>query len=94
MSNREEQLDMLTRVLSAGEEEAHVEDDPMTDAIAQFAKAQSNRREGSMSVLTGGRGLSYAEFGTQGRGAARPRLTDKSGKPRNKLFRDRALGRI
>lgn len=94
MSHREEQLDMLTRVLSAGEEEAHVEDDDMTDDIVRTAKALSKRTVGSMSVLTGGRGLSYAEFGTEGRGSSRPRLTTSSGRARHALFRARAQGRI
>ena len=85
---------MLTRVLSAGEEEAHVEDDNMTDDIVRTAKAMSKRTVGSMSALTGGRGLSYLEFGTQGRGSSRPRLTSKTGKPRHALFRARAQGRI
>ena len=94
MHNREEQLDMLTRVLSAGEEEAHVEDDDMTDAINTTAKAASKRHEGSLSALTGGRGLSYAEYSTQSRGSSRPRLVGAAGRPRHPLFRARAQGRI
>lgn len=94
MSKQEEQLDMLTRVLTAGEEEAHVEDDNMTDDIARTAKAISKRTKGSISALAGGQGLNYLEFGTQGRGSSRPRLTGKSGKPRHALFRARAQGRI
>lgn len=94
MSSRDEQLDMLTRVLSAGEEEAHVEADSITDDISRTAKAISKRTSGSISALTGGRGLSYAEFGTEGRGSSRPRLTGRSGRPRHILFRHRAQGRI
>jgi DNA excision repair protein ERCC-3 len=93
LSSNEDQLDMLTRVLSAGEEDAAVEDDGMDDQIKKTAKAVAKRTTGSMGALTGGRGLSYMEFGTQ-RGSARPRLLDKSGNLRHKLFRDRAQGKV
>jgi len=85
---------MLTRVLSAGEEDAAVEDDGMADQIKKTAKAIARRTMGSMGALTGGRGLSYMEFGTQRAGPSKPRLVQKSGQLRHKLFRDRAQGKI
>ena len=85
---------MLTRVLSAGEEDASVEDDGMADQIKKTAKAIARRTAGSMGALTGGRGLSYMEFGTQRSSNPKPRLVQKSGQLRHKLFRDRAQGKI
>lgn len=95
MSSKEEQLDMLTRVLSAGEEEAAVEADDLTDDINRTVKAVARRTVGSLTALSGGRGMSYMEFGTGGgRGSSKPRMATKSGKPRHALFRARAQGKI
>ena len=95
MSTKEEQLDMLTQVLSAGEEEAAVEADDLTDDIARTVKAVARRTVGSLAALSGAKGLSYMEFGTQARGSSsRPRLATKSGKPRHALFRARAQGKL
>lgn len=85
---------MLTRVLSAGEEEAAVEADEGTDDVGRAAKAVAKRTVGSLAALSGAQGLSYMEFGTRGRGSSRPRLSTKTGKPRHALFRARAQGKL
>ncbi|KAK9809097.1 hypothetical protein WJX72_009334 [[Myrmecia] bisecta] len=85
LSKQEDQLDLLARVLSAGEDEAGEERVDDADDVAT-KKLVARRTVGSMAALSGAQGLTYMEF-SSGRGSAKPRLTTKSGRPRHALFR-------
>jgi hypothetical protein len=61
LASKEEQLDVLARVLSAGEEEAGVEVDRVTDDVAATKRALAQRRKGSLAALSGAHGLTYLE---------------------------------
>jgi DNA excision repair protein ERCC-3 len=61
MASRSEQLDMLAKVLSAGEEEAGVEVADVTDDVIRTKKALAQRTTGSLAALSGAHGLTYME---------------------------------
>ncbi|KAG2449987.1 hypothetical protein HYH02_000091 [Chlamydomonas schloesseri] len=69
-SDRPSQLDLLSRVLSAGMEEAGVEnlrdEDAEGLAAAGGGRPAARRRLGDMLALTGGAGYRYMEYGTGG----------------------------
>eukprot|EP00958_Prasinococcus_capsulatus_P016923 scaffold1899_cov372-Prasinococcus_capsulatus_cf.AAC.7 len=91
-STKEEQLELLTRVLAAGDEEAGVE---VLKEDAEVAMPKARRVTGSMRGLTGAEGMVYMEFaGAQGpkaRGGANPKQPAHSQqyRPRSNLFRSR-----
>ena len=102
LSSREEQLDLLAKVLAAGEEEAGEEVLPGAPRAAPrgFGGGASNtvrRATGSLAALSGAGGLTYLEFQQrqrheQQRRSTKTRMTTKSGKMRNILFRKREQG--
>ena len=61
LASREEQLDVLARVLSAGEDEAGVEVDKLGDDVAATKAALAQRRKASLAALSGAQGLTYLE---------------------------------
>ena len=64
-STKDEQLDLLAKVLAAGEEEASVEADTATDDVSRTAKAISAQRtKGNMAKMSGADGLTYMEYRT------------------------------
>lgn len=98
LSSREEQLDLLAKVLAAGEEEAGEEVLPGAPRAAPRGGAGSGvrRATGSLAALSGAGGLTYLEFQQrqheQQRRSAKTRMTTKSGKTRHLLFRKREQG--
>ncbi|EIE26133.1 DNA repair helicase rad25 [Coccomyxa subellipsoidea C-169] len=91
MSTRDEQLDVLAKVLAAGEDEAGVEVADVTDDVTRTKKALAQRTAGSLAAMSGAHGLTYMEYGTNK--AQKPRLTTKSGKMRHIMFRKHAQGK-
>eukprot|EP00898_Chlorokybus_atmophyticus_P001082 jgi/Chlat1/1975/Chrsp158S02276 len=94
-ANKEEQLDLLGKVLAAGEDEAgveHLADD--NDDISKYKT--SVRRAGNMRALTGAEGMVYMEYSTgktsqsalarPGQGAP---SRQSAAKHKHKLFRAR-----
>jgi DNA excision repair protein ERCC-3 len=96
LNTKEEQLDLLAKVLSAGEEDAGEEVLPVTDEVSRTAKAIAKRTVGSLSALSGGAGLTYMEYstGAGGAGGGKPRMTTKSGRNRHLLFRKHLKGAL
>ena len=103
LSTREEQLDLLAKVLAAGEEEAGEEVLPgMAPRAGAMQRAGGGanavrRATGSLAALSGAGGLTYLEFQQrqrheQQRKSTRTRMTTKSGKTRHILFRKREQG--
>ncbi|KAK9830608.1 hypothetical protein WJX81_004839 [Elliptochloris bilobata] len=94
LSSEEDQLNLLAKVLSAGEEEAGVE--VLADADDLAAKRSAGggavRTAGTLAAKSGAHGLTYLEYDTGAR-AAKPRTLTKAGKPRHALFRRRAQGK-
>lgn len=76
-SDRPSQLDLLSRVLSAGMEEAGVEnirDEDAEGLAAAGGRPGARRRQGDMAALSGGAGYRYLEFASGGgRGGGRGR---------------------
>ncbi|XP_076891697.1 general transcription and DNA repair factor IIH helicase/translocase subunit XPB1 isoform X3 [Bidens hawaiensis] len=84
----EDQLSLLGKVLSAGDDAVGLEileDD--TDDIA-LQKAQARRRLGSMSAMSGAKGMVYHEFRTGQKGMA-ARSKPKDPAKRHQLFKKR-----
>lgn len=105
LSSREEQLDLLAKVLAAGEEEAGEEVLPGAPRAALRGAGGANavrRATGSLAALSGAGGLTYLEFQQQQqrqrheqqRQSTRTRMTTKSGRTRHILFRKREQGLI
>ncbi len=63
-STKDEQLDLLAKVLAAGEEEASVEADAAADDVPRTAKAIAQRTKGNMAKMSGAEGLTYMEYRT------------------------------
>ena len=63
LGSREEQLDVLAKVLAAGEDEAGTEADRVTDDVAATKGALAQRTKGSLAALSGAHGLTYMEVG-------------------------------
>ena len=61
MSTRDEQLDVLAKVLAAGEDEAGVEVADVTDDVTRTKKALAQRTAGSLAAMSGAHGLTYME---------------------------------
>ncbi|EFJ20433.1 hypothetical protein SELMODRAFT_109026 [Selaginella moellendorffii] len=82
----EDQLDLLSKVLNAGEDAAGVEQ--LEHDADDITNLRARRIAGSMSALSGGKGRSYMEFSIGGRGRgqqAKPRDPNK----RHNLFKNR-----
>ncbi|KAJ0913898.1 putative DNA helicase chromatin remodeling SNF2 family [Helianthus annuus] len=83
----EDQLSLLGKVLSAGDETVGLETlEYDTDDIA-LQKVQARRVAGSMSAMSGAKGMVYHEFGTGQKGGAKskPKVPPK----RHQLFKKR-----
>lgn len=61
LSTRDEQLDVLAKVLAAGEEEAGVEVADITDDVTRTKRALAQRTTGNLAKLSGADGLTYME---------------------------------
>lgn len=61
LSTRDEQLDVLAKVLSAGEDEAGIEVAPVGDDIMRTKAALAQRTTGNLAALSGAHGLTYME---------------------------------
>lgn len=61
LSTRDEQLDVLAKVLSAGEDEAGIEVAPVGDDIARTKSTLAQRTTGNLAALSGAHGLTYME---------------------------------
>ncbi len=61
LSTRDEQLDVLAKVLSAGEDEAGIEVAPVGDDIIRTKSALAQRTTGNLAALSGAHGLTYME---------------------------------
>lgn len=61
LSTRDEQLNALAKVLSAGEEEAGVEVADVGDDVTRTKRAKAQRTTGSLAALSGAHGLTYME---------------------------------
>ncbi|CAK9278092.1 unnamed protein product [Sphagnum jensenii] len=85
-----DQLDLLSKVLSAGDEAAGIEqlDEDMDD----ITRNRFTRTHGNMSTISGSDGRFYMEYSTgRGRGMGRGQLKKARdpNKPRNQLFKKR-----
>ena len=84
-SSQDEQLDLLTKVLNAGEEvgaeETLAED---MDDLAHVPRA-ARRSVGNMSAMSGSQGMMYMEYNS---GRAKPKAPNPTGK-RHTLFKQR-----
>lgn len=84
----EEQLDLLTRVLNAGDEAGGVEQ--LEEDVDDITQLRARRTIGSMSAMSGAHGMVYMEYST-GRGhggQGKPKKRDPN-KPRHTLFKKR-----
>ncbi|CAK0736769.1 General transcription and DNA repair factor IIH helicase subunit xpb2 [Coccomyxa viridis] len=90
LSTRDEQLDVLAKVLSAGEDEAGIEVAAVTDDVTRTKASLAHRTTGNLAALSGAHGLTYMEYGVQRK---KPRMTTKSGRTRHLMFRQRAEGK-
>lgn len=84
-----EQLDLLTKVLNAGDEAGGVEQlEEDADDITQLS---ARRTIGSMSAMSGARGMVYMEYSTgRGQGSGQGKLKKRDpNKPRHTLFKKR-----
>lgn len=61
LSTRDEQLDVLAKVLSAGEDEAGIEVAPVGDDVTRTKSALAQRTTGNLAALSGAHGLTYME---------------------------------
>ena len=61
LSTRDEQLDVLAKVLSAGEDEAGIEVAPVGDDVTRTKSALAQRTTGNLAALSGAYGLTYME---------------------------------
>ena len=61
LNTRDEQLDVLAKVLSAGEDEAGIEVAPVGDDIARTKSSLAQRTTGNLAALSGAHGLTYME---------------------------------
>ncbi|KAK9813915.1 hypothetical protein WJX73_004570 [Symbiochloris irregularis] len=88
LGGRDAQLDLLARVLAAGEEDAATEDLADADGLPRQRVSQvvARRTKGSISTLTGADGRTYMEYHTGGQRKAKPL------KRKHALFRQRAQG--
>ena len=66
--SREEQLDLLSRVLSAGDEAGREEELAEDVDDLRHAPTQVKRTAASMSAMSGAGGMMYMEYSTGGRG--------------------------
>ena len=72
MSSREEQVNMLARILALGEAEMGETDVMDDDDGPAGGKGMTKRRVGDMSKLSGAAGMTYVEYATGSR-AAKPK---------------------
>ena len=61
LSTRDEQLDVLAKVLSAGEDEAGIEVAAVTDDVMRTKASLAHRTTGNLAALSGAHGLTYME---------------------------------
>ena len=65
LSTRDEQLDVLAKVLSAGEDEAGIEVAAVTDDVTRTKASLAHRTTGNLAALSGAHGLTYMEVKLQ-----------------------------
>lgn len=65
LSTRDEQLDVLAKVLSAGEDEAGIEVAAVTDDVTRTKASLAHRTTGNLAALSGAHGLTYMEVRLQ-----------------------------
>ena len=93
LASKHAQLDLLAKVLAAGEEEAGEE--VLPGGPVRRVGGGARRAGGSLAALSGAGGLTYLEYGgAGGRGSTKSRTHTKSGKMRHILFRKRAQGKL
>lgn len=73
MSTRDEQVNMLARILSLGEAEMGETDVVDDDDGPVGRRGVTKRRVGDMSKLSGAAGMTYVEYATGNRGGAKPK---------------------
>ena len=61
LGTRDEQLDVLAKVLSAGEDETGIEVAAVTDDVTRTKAALAHRTTGNLAALSGAHGLTYME---------------------------------
>ncbi|KAI7742309.1 hypothetical protein M8C21_018788 [Ambrosia artemisiifolia] len=85
----EDQLSLLGKVLSAGDDKVGLEtlEDDTDDIELEKAKARAQRFGGSMSAMSGANGMVYHEFSTGQKGGAKSK--PKNPRNRHALFRNR-----
>jgi DNA excision repair protein ERCC-3 len=91
LATKEAQLDLLAKVLAAGEDEAGEE---VLPGAPPRRPGAARRAGGSLAALSGAGGLTYLEYGAADRPTPKPRLTTASGKARHILFRKHAQGKF
>jgi DNA excision repair protein ERCC-3 len=98
LGSRSEQLDLLARVLAAGEAEAGEELLPGEESRPGGGAGGPTavRRAGTLAGLSGAAGLTYQEFGAGagGSGAQGQQQQQARPKPRHALFRRHAAGKL
>eukprot|EP00850_Spirogloea_muscicola_P024056 SM000430S15903 [mRNA] locus=s430:21227:22889:+ [translate_table: standard] len=83
----DDQMDLLTKVLNAGEA-GLAEDDSLEDPDDVTRTSLSARRTvGSMSAMSGANGMIYMEYSTKGQAGGAGRGAGKSAKPKDPLKR-------
>ncbi|GAB4818176.1 hypothetical protein N2152v2_005222 [Parachlorella kessleri] len=85
LSKKEEQLDVLAKILSSTEAEAQgaeEKDDLRDDVGVARRRPIAKRRTGDIAALTGGAGLTYMEYSTKGRGQGGAQQAQQGGQGR------------
>ncbi|BBN05177.1 DNA excision repair protein ERCC-3 [Marchantia polymorpha subsp. ruderalis] len=84
--SRADQLDLLTKVLNAGEEAAGVEE--LEEDVDDITRFRTRRTQGQMSRYSGADGMMYMEYST-GKGRGGKAKARDPNKPRHNLFKKR-----
>ncbi|XP_024378894.1 general transcription and DNA repair factor IIH helicase/translocase subunit XPB1 [Physcomitrium patens] len=83
----DDQMNLLTKVLHAGEDSIGIEQ--LDEDVDDITRNRFTRRYGNMSNISGAEGRLYYEYSTGGRGRVnKPKVRDPN-KPRNTLFKKR-----
>ncbi|KAJ7521765.1 hypothetical protein O6H91_19G067000 [Diphasiastrum complanatum] len=82
----DDQLDLLSKVLNAGDEAAGIEQ--LEEDVDDITQLRARRSIGSMSAMSGSRGMLYMEYSTGKGGRGKPKPRDPN-KPRHTLFKRR-----
>ncbi|KAG6557221.1 hypothetical protein Mapa_001148 [Marchantia paleacea] len=85
--SRADQLDLLTKVLNAGEEAAGVEE--LEEDVDDITRFRTRRTQGQMSRYSGADGMMYMEYSTGKGGRGGKAKARDPNKPRHNLFKKR-----